>query len=264
MAKDWLTKLRPWFTANDNPRSALQQLLQEPPLILRESSHLRQPYFGRYPKLQLYIRGLFRLLLLCSVYGINEPSLIYEVFPKEELAAQRNALLKNYGALKNLSSFAINFLYLLERFINKNGASLPINELFKLGQEAYNTNKPLERQLQCYFFTHCIIAESLFYYRRIPKENMQVYTGMLRQTEGVMARFLNEIKLDNIFEFLVCCRLLGYESTLEEDILAIAKKSLTPQGFIHDQLSQSKPGLQAAGHRNVLFLMSQKPFKPTA
>lgn len=263
-ATEWLATLRPWFTANGNPRAALQQLLLEPLPTLRETTNLRQPYFNLYPKLQPYTRALFRLLFLCSVYKIDKPDLIFELFSREELLSQRNALLKDYDALKNLSSFAINFLYLLERFINRESSSLPVHDFLKLGREAYDTNKPLERQLQCYLFTHCVIAESLFYYRRVPEANRGTYMEMLRQTEDIIDSFFSEIKLDNKLEFLVCCRLLGYQSQLESTIMESAEKSLTRQGFIHDQLSRSKPSLQAAEHRNVLFLMSQQPFRPLA
>ena len=71
------------------------------------------------------------------------------------------------------------------------------------------------------------------------------------------------LSLDNKLEFLICCKLIEYNSFLEEIIAQEAEKSFSPIGnFLVDRLNGY--GIKASGkdffsseHRNVLYLLSK-------
>lgn len=262
-AELWLKELRPAISSNNNPREAVKKLLQITPPALRVSGARRQPYFDRFPQLRLQERTLFRLLFLHTVYGFDTKNLFYEFFDAEAARAQYDSIVSDADALRALSSFGINYVYLLSRFVENNGVEVPVADILRIGR-GYSLTDPLERHLQCYFYTHAIIAESLFYSRKLPSESRQLYMEMLLETERTIAGSFEETTLDAKYEYLVCCRLLDHISPLEEAILQETASSISPDGYIVDARVNMRRAdtLHNAKHRNVLFLLSQKPFRP--
>jgi hypothetical protein len=262
MSRQWLEKLRPTITLSDNPNAALKALLGEVSPVLPQSASVRLPYLTKYPNLLSYLRILFRILFICSVYDVDERPSLFILFSQEELKNLRNNLLSDELALKWLSSFAINYLYILDLFIDDNESTLPLNKFLYIGQNEYNISDQLERQLNCYFYTHSIIGESLFYSRQIPNSKRPIYLQMLLEVQQIISQNLNNTLLDNLFEFLVCCRMLDYTSPLEPAINLIARKCLSKSGYMLDPLKSKATDLRTSEHRNVLFLMSQRPYQP--
>ena len=262
-AEYWLEQLRSKISADDNPRQAVSNLLKIAPPPLLASGSFRQPYFDRFPELRRQERALFRLLFLHTVYGLDTKQLFYEFFDESEAKRQRNELLADAEALRVLSSFGINYLYLLDRFVDDDEYSLPIQQLLEIGR-GYDSADSLQRRLQCYFYTHAVIAESLFYARAIPETNQALYLQMLEETERLIAEDFEQTTLDTKFEYLVCARLLSQQSPLEDAIMQEARGSLSPEGYLVDpRINARRPDtLHNAKHRNVLFLLTQKPFNP--
>src|SRR5579884_117840 len=118
-AEKWLTTLKLEFTHNGKPLQVLENLKREPAPSLNWSKKLRQPFFDQYPDLHSSIRVLFRTLFLKTVYGLDVREYIDQIYPADVLIKQRDGLLANPKALASLSSFAINFLFILERFIRE-------------------------------------------------------------------------------------------------------------------------------------------------
>lgn len=264
-ASAWLAILRPNFTANDQPLQALAQLMTEPLPILKQTADLRNPYFTRYPQLRSYERIMFRLLFLHTVYGFDSRQYLYKILPKETVLELYQALLADREALSKLSSYAINFLYLVDRFGHQDDASaIQPRQLLGLAQTEFTSDSPLERQLECYFYTHCILAETLFYYRALPAHSRNYYLAMLEIVEVTIENYFETTRLDICYEFLVCCRILNYKSQLEDSILARTEQSMHAEGFIAEPLANTaRPStLQNSEHRNVLFILSQLPYKP--
>jgi hypothetical protein len=261
-AAAWLRQLEPDFTANHQPRAVVEKLLAEPPPLLRQTAQVRAPYFARYPQLQTYEKVLFRLLFMRGLYNIEARPLFYELFDAAVVKQERDALLNDHAALAYLSTFAVNFLYLLERFIHDDDAALPVPTLLQIGRSSFDNSKLVDCQLQCYFFTHCIIAESLFYARPIPHTYGSTYLEMLADTEQIIESRFEQLKFDNKLEFLVCCRILDHHSHLENRILEGAERALSPDGYLVEPLSTTSSTLSKAEHRNVLYLLSQRPYHP--
>jgi hypothetical protein len=264
-AAAWLDLLRPGFTAHDQPLQSLAQLMAEPLPILKQTAELRNPYFTRYPQLRSYERIMFRLLFLQTIYGFDSRQYLYRVLPREAVLELYQALLADREALCQLSSYAINFLYIVDRFGHQDDASaIQPKQLLGLAQTQFTGDSPLDRQLECYFYTHCILAETLFYSRALPSHNRHYYLAMLEILELTIESYFETTKLDICYEFLVCCRILNYKTHLEALINTRTTQSMHAEGFIAEPLNAaSNPStLQNSEHRNVLFILSQLPYQP--
>lgn len=88
---------------------------------------------------------------------------------------------------------------------------------------------------------------------------------MLRYIEALIADNFILINLDNKFEFLVCCKVLGYSSRLSGQIIAEAEQSFSDSGdFLIDKFNENiypnKNSFELSEHRNVLFIMSSTAY----
>lgn len=232
----------------------------------RNAHELRQPYFEKYPKLYGAHLALFRVRHLEAVYGIDARDALYTSISKEELIDLKRALLADDDAMRVLSTFAINFCYLLERVILKDETALPLEYFYELGL-AYDTSDKEQLQLLIYLYTHCIIGESNFYTRTITSDALPVYQKMLDVLEPLIETNFNDINLDNKLEFLVCARICHWRSRLADQIYAECERSISPEGtFIIDvhntNIQNDRNDFVKSEHRNVLFIMSTSPYEP--
>ena len=84
---------------------------------------------------------------------------------------------------------------------------------------------------------------------------------MCESLEEIIRKNYFSISLDNKVEFLVCCKLCGFQTMLEEIIQDEASKSLAEVGnFIVDKMNVKKKlannQFLISEHRNVLYIMS--------
>lgn len=232
----------------------------------RNAHELRQPYFEKYPKLYGAHLALFRVRHLKEVYGIDARSALFEHISKAELIELRDALLGDTDALKILSTFAINYCYLLDRVILEDADSLPLAHFLELGDE-YDTTVIEQIQLLIYFYTHCIIGESNFYVREIPETVIATYRAMLAKLEPLIKDNFQKINLDNKLEFLVCARICGFATDLFAPIYEECEQSISPEGTflidVHNDNAQAdRNDFVTSEHRNVLFIMSSSEYHP--
>ncbi len=266
-----LRQMRSWFTNNEQPLGALGLLARhdsEPGSFgSKNVASLRAPFLSRYPKLKTYNDTMFRMLFLYTVYGIDTRHDFATIFGPEDLAALSSKIMSDYEAVAMLSTHAVNFLYLYQWAASRPEQHPDPALLLSIGEQMYDMNNKLHVQLLVYLYTHCIIGDSLFYFRRLPPEYLGVYQRMLQQLEEIMHSKFDDINLDNKFEFLVCSAIVGFPSTLAGRIQAEASKSVSKRGTYLVDTHNNNPrnenlSLDASEHRNVLFLMSQLPFKP--
>jgi hypothetical protein len=234
----------------------------------RNAHELRQPFFEKYPQLYGAHLALFRVRHLQEVYGIDAREALFAAISKQELIDLKDRLLADDEAMKVLSTFAINYCYLLERVIFRNDSSLPVDHFLALGK-SYDPQVKEQMQLLIYFYTHCIIGESNFYVKKIPEHYLETYREMLLIIEPLIDEHFGFINLDNKLEFLVCARICGYETGLSARIYEECANSVSPDGMflidIHNQNAQSdRNDFVKSEHRNVLFIMSTTPYKPNS
>jgi hypothetical protein len=246
--------------------AAIHELFIRPQNGKRNAHELRQPFFAKYPSLYGAHLALFRVRHLASIYNIDARNELYQSIPLAELEELRDNLLNDPEALRILSTFAVNYCYLLERVIKNDPTSLPL-ELFLDIDKLYDTNKIEDLQLLIYFYTHCIIGESNFYTREIGANFLHLYQQMISKLEVIIANNYEKINLDNKLEFLVCARICKMVSTLSERIYQECNNSISPEGAfvidVHNQNGQSdRNNFIKSEHRNVLFIMSTTPYNP--
>lgn len=249
-------------------RSALEKKLQPAPQPTHmNGAELREKYFLKYPKLRPVNAALFQLMHWQHLFDVDLWDHFWQIVDKKELLALRSQLFADPQAFAILSTYAVNFVYLLTRCALQEEDGIDINWLYDLKNQ-YDLGSKTGMQLYIYLYTHCIIAESLFYFRHIPPAKLDLYQKMLKDLETVIAANFDAINLDNKFEFLVCASICDYQSSLKEQVHAEAARSLSDTGiFVVDRHNshqqQGKSDLTGSEHRNVLFIMSALPFRPT-
>ena len=249
-----------------NLSDVLQEIIDTPQTGERNAQELRKPYFDKYPTLYGIHMALFRARHLISVYGIDSRQALYDCISESKLRELETQLLADDEAMKVLSTFAINYCYLVERVIRQDENSLPLDHFYDLGK-TYDTNNIQQLQLLIYFYTHCVIGESNFYTRNIPADKLPVYIQMLEVLEPLIQSNFDNINLDNKLEFLVCARICNFESSLFEKIYDECERSISPDGtFVIDvhnkNIQSSRNDFVSSEHRNVLFIMSTTPYQP--
>ena len=261
-----LQTLRPFVVKDEEElRKDLEQLIHQPPTAKINAAAAREQYFERYPDLRGLMLALFRVRHLLSIYDIDARATLLELYPIDKLRSLADAIRNDDDALRVLSTYAINYLYLVDHILYPEGGTPPPVERFYQLADVYDTSEPEQVQLMIYFYTHCIIGESNFYEREITGEQHAVYTKMLVRLESLIVDNYNSINLDNKLEFLVCCRILGYETSLFDKVSAECEQSISSEGMFlidtHNAFAQSnKTSFSDSEHRNVLFIMSQIPY----
>lgn len=267
-ALEKLQDLRPQFAPNspDELRAILEACLAEQPSTATASYEQRLPYFQKYPQLYGYHQALFRVRHLDVLYSIDATSTLKELVPTVAVQKLADALLGDTEALSTLSTMAVNFLYLAQRYILDDFALDPA--LFMSLKERYDTSDPDELRLLIYLLTHCIIGASNYYAEPIPAQDQETYMSMLLYLETVMSDQLQNLSLDTKLEFLVCCKILGYTTALQQPIYEECVTSVSPDGtFIVDTHNvfaerRIKRGFAESEHRNVLFILNGSDFTP--
>ncbi len=268
-ARDLLAGFRAEFTASDQPALALAQVrtaaLETAGHGSKNASQLRQPYFDRYPELKTNVMLLFRTNFMDTLYNVDGRPALTELVDMVAMQQLYEQLQADSDAVAILSTHAVNFMYLYQKLINE-ATGMPDPELFwQVGQSYYDLANPIHLQLLIYLYTHCIIGESLFYARAIPELHLPIYRRMIEQLEQIIGAQFGAINLDNKCEFLVCCRLVGYESKLASRIYSEAERSVSNNGsFIIDRHNtnpqQANVDSASSEHRNVLLIMSSLPY----
>lgn len=261
-----LQTLRPLVVKDHEAiRRDLAQFIHNPPTAKINAAAAREEYFQRYPDLRGLMLALFRVRHLLFVYDIDVREALLELYPLDKLRSLAVALRKDDDALRVLSTYAINYLYLVDLILYpESGTPIPVEHLYNLA-DVYDIAKPEQIQLMIYFYTHCIIGESNFYEREITGESRDTYTKMLARLESLIGDNYDSVNLDNKLEFLVCCRILTYESSLFTRVNDECEQSVSPEGTFlidtHNAFAQSnKTSFADSEHRNVLFIMSQTPY----
>lgn len=262
-----LAEIRPYVTHHDNPAEALRSVYAEAQQTIHHGSknaaELRAPYFEKYPQLRAVAMVLFRLTFLKTIYGLDGKDTLYELFPKDQIDKLMQQLLADREALSILSTHAINVLYLYSRIVLEDDGLFDPALFLEVGAQQYDLDNPIHLQLYIYLYTHCVIGESNFYARKLPLKHLATYQKMMDELENYIDQNFTAINLDNKFEFLVCCKLAGKTSRLENKIFEEAEQSVSPDGTFLIDMRNTNPQtanitLDLSEHRNVLFIMADR------
>lgn len=243
----------------------LKELLTNPPLAKVNAASTRQLYFDRYPQLRGSMLALFRVRHLLTIYNIDARKALLELRPLKEFLELSEKLQNDRDALKILSTYAINYIYLIHSILFSD--STPHTDIAQTSYEigmSYTLDNPEQVQLLIYLYTHCIIGETNFYQAPVTR-HVSTYQAMIQQLESIMRANYTTINLDNKLEFLVCAQILQFQSSLFERIYDECNQSISPDGmYLVDTINSfhqsNKTSFSDSEHRNVLYIMSQTPF----
>jgi hypothetical protein len=258
------------YIAGDGSAEQIGKILRDifatPQTGRQNAFNLRAPYFQKYPNLYGAHAVLFRVRHLEAVYGIDARTQLFSIISEAKLTQLEHDLFDDEEAFAILSTYAVNYSYLLERVIRKNNEELNTARLFQIAKH-YDSTSAQHTQLLLYLFTHCVIGESNFYTRIIPAQFLATYQEMLRQLEAIIGISYDTVNLDNKLEFLVCCRICNYDSELSAKIYDECSRSISLDGtFVvdtHNKNAQTeRNSFDRSEHRNVLLIMSATPYTP--
>ncbi|MGM0482626.1 MAG: ATP-grasp domain-containing protein [Patescibacteria group bacterium] len=234
----------------------------------RKEKILRAEVIKNYPNLRKYNRLLFKFLFAFSIYNKNISSQILRSVDIENLTEYYNTLYSNPEHLCKLSTPAVNYIYNINYFLKHTGLDNSFqfdpSYLIDVGVKEFNGNRELQNKFhtELYYYTHLIIGASAFYSQKI-NENKGDYIKAMQICEKIIQRNYFDIKIDNKVEFLVCAKLLDYETDLFEIIYSECKNSLSDVGnFLVDKHNSTaflkNKNIMQSEHTNVLFLMAFK------
>lgn len=268
--RDYVESLKPSFIV-EKETSITYPFFEK---IERNKTHIpytnagivRRPYDQAYPRLRKINKYLFHALFLYTVYGYDSRQELSNFKDLENLDELAASLIEDEPAIAILSTHAINFFYIYRGFLQQRENQIDLDKIIKIGGSFYDLDNRTHLKLLIYLFTHCIIGESYFYYRTIPKQKVKKYREMLDYLDHVIASRYFQVNLDCKLEFLVCCRILNYKSKIEPIIRneAISSGNEKKQ-FIIDTYNQdagNKITPQTSEHRNILFILSESPYQP--
>lgn len=229
-----------------------------PMLDFRGGQGYRKKYREQYYSIYKYNAIFFKLLFHETVFK-KRLSSVFDAIDTKALAVFRARLLADPEALFGLSTIAINFLYHCEYFFDM---QVDVGFLCSVTDSVSLENATDDLHARLYFLTHIIIGASHFYATRTVSDSNGLLRGLVVRAEELIAKNYVAVSLDTKCEFVVCCRLLGYESPLIESIHDELCKSFSSHGNYGVDcfnLSAEKiggKGMRVSEHRNVLAIMA--------
>ncbi|MET1033287.1 MAG: hypothetical protein ABWX94_02200, partial [Candidatus Saccharimonadales bacterium] len=135
------SQLVPLSGTSTEMKHALRNIIEHPPVARINAANLRAAYFDKYPELRGICFALFRVRHLQAIYDIDTREAFLDVMPESELMRIKQALLSDDDAVRILSTYAINFLYLLERVIleHDTAEAIDLTHIYNLG-DGYDTS----------------------------------------------------------------------------------------------------------------------------
>jgi len=263
-----LLKLEKYFLGGKN-RKAWDRKIKD--LIKQEDFYrkkiinnkiFREKVLANYPRLGLYHELLFRGLMAENIFQVDWQERVFKHIPRKDFLLESKKLLNNFKDLETLSTFAVNYLFLLAFFLkNKNFEREIKDKLICLIKSSTFKEEKCSLKNGFYLLSHCLVAGSEFYSKKIfPEENF--FAVVFEKMEKLLQNNFSKISLDNKLEFLVGARLLNKKTDLEEAIQREVEQSWSPIGnFLIDTKNEeskdySRKDFFSSEHRNVLFLMA--------
>lgn len=265
-----LTNLKSQFIGNNykETRKLLKELKNSNNAGYVRQEGLRRKYLNKYENLSSYNRLLSKNLFMKTVYNEDISDHILELIKKDELVYLLKKMEKDHNAVAILSTYFVNYFYFSKFIFSQkkyNNKFVDPDFFFKIYKKEYNSKNKNEVELMIYLLTHVIICESDFYSKKINQENKPVLLEMICELEKLIEDKFGEISFDNKLEFLVCCKLLSYQSFLTEEIFNEVNSSVKGKTYIEDIYNNNfdrfqDPFSRFAEHTNVLYIMASSDY----
>lgn len=185
---------------------------------------------------QILIRGHYGKIL----FGL-EPN--YELLDKSIISK----LNKDENAVAILSTSAVNALIYARKILNYRGI-VTTNKLVEIGRMIPSTL--INRKI--YFYTHLVIAESLFYTQEVESAIAKILKQSLMDLEKMVVAYFGEVTVDAKLEFLLAAKMVGWVPSIFDEVMADIENKIRANGIVTDP--KKGDSLVEAEHRNMLYL----------
>lgn len=247
------------FLKNNRPSTDLASVFADNDYSRVHNYAERKPFFEKYSGLYWIEAALFRVHHLLVEYGLDIKDEFLKYYPKEKLYQLADDLMSDEAALKILSSWAINTIYLTEELFPRGNDAVGLLTKWALDADLGD----LDHTLSIYLCTHIIICASGFYTKDLrSSENFDRLKDLVKKAGDLVTKNIETISLDAGIEFLVCCNMLGvdYENARDK-INLICDKFRKGQPYLVNYRRDHKSGsyfhsLNGAEHINALYIMS--------
>lgn len=227
----------------------------------------RRSAYRKHPYIDLYNSFFFKCLFDRSVFGGDAFERLSIHIKKEHVKEMYHQLISDPESVFELSTPAVNFIYFCTLFYPEECPQISPERILAWGDEHHIANPDADTDARIYFYTHAIIGATEFYSKQISDEHRAVYTEMLRRVEYAIAQRYMHTSIDHKAEFIVCCRMLGYTSSIESVIRSEILSSRSPHGiYFQNTLNTiknnfSRRSMHAVEHSNILSLLAFMKFK---
>lgn len=228
-------------------------------------SKIRSAYRKKAANIELIDLVLFNNLFAKTVYKKDLREIIKKIISDKELFILKEKLIKDKKMMAELSTWAINYLYLLRFYLGESVSFYSPKEMLDIAKTQFSEEEKY-LELKIYFLTHVIIGETNFYSKSVNQEVREDIVEILKYIEQLILNNYHAISLDCKLEFLVCNRLVHRTSLIEQLIFSEADNSMCDNGnFIVDKFNDKKNRKKntaiKAEHRNVLYLLAKKKYR---
>lgn len=162
-------------------------------------------------------------------------------------------LVKDDKAIAILSSYAVNAI-ILERELENEQSMLSNKELMQIWEVIPWVEGNLHNKI--YYWTHLVIANSLFYTKNLKPELGSVFGEKLKEIDLQIERWFEVISIDVKLEYLLALKILKLNSRIKKQILSEAERGIEGCGFVCDPRKENELGI--AEHRSMLYLGIRK------
>lgn len=217
----------------------------------------RQEFLDKYPTLRDETSKCFGLLYGKKIWGIS----FTEEYPTEDLYDETyemfNKLIHDKQSVINLSTYALNFLYLqnsLHSFVSEEVLLANLYEEYYSHSKIQNcTDSKFTPLKQLYYVTHLVINDSHFYTREIPKAHVELHSDALMGICMSISSNSEEFTLDALCEIVVAYKLIGQTCPIFSQITE-CMRMLHLAGSPYLTASASPSSINDAEHTNVLYI----------
>lgn len=247
------------YLKNNRPSTDLAEIFKDNDFSKVNNYSLRKPFFEKYDGIYGIEAALFRVHHLLVEYNLDTRAEFLRICSKDKLYKLADKLLADDEALRVLSTWAVNVIYLTE-------------ELFPRGKDVIREmsewalrldKKNVDSTLLSYLYTHIFLCESGFYSRDVlESKNLGLLRRLIQECAKVIEDNIDTISLDAAIEFLVCCNMADVSyPELKIKIAKICKEFKKGNPYLINYRRDKTPGsyfhtLNGAEHINVLYIMS--------
>lgn len=228
-----------------NTKAYLQDVVLSTDNLIKTLQSDRRMYANKYQQIIVDEQHLIRGALGKYLFNIS-PN--YTYISRKDI----EEFCRDEEAIKSLSTNGVNTLILADKLLKIR--RLPsIQDLASMGFRIDDT----EVNKKVYFFTHLVLADSVFYTLQIDLSNKVIFKKLLLKIEELIIDNYEMVTMDAKLEYLLVVKMIDGKARIADKVLDEVRSSINPGGYI-DDYRRDKHSLKDSEHRNMLYVGLEK------